>query len=518
MARAAVPAAVENITEAAPVADSLDLQHHEVAAFNLMRQSQQAETLPEAEALLRKALGLVPEPGQIRGAIVCMLAARLYSEGHTPDSRSRAFTAADECNRLLPGVPAVQLLAGATRIDTGQAQQGGLMMVAAIRSDPQVVAGIDVSGMQRIFRQLTYANAKPVLGELRLLLVRSGYGKDDSRFFGDLAVEAIADSIRTHSHSDALALLPQVLDPEYGLRMLVDRRFAPIWPMIEQWAGSNLKRQRDTKLAAARAQFQVDGSLANRRVLADAVWNAGKQAEAQALLAEAVDDPKLWDKDRFHISMITARYAKMLLFSGRAEEALTVAAKVNEANPASEYPYAANLMPNLALLLLKAGRNQDALDLLEREHPPEGSLEDAAAFGYYAALRYCAYHRLGRAREAAAQSTLLATRFASNEAAVGIRTTCGADSRTMRNLWITGMSEDETRSRTLVAFYRGMLGIRTLDMTEDFVFGEMVPIDEPLRAAFADFARELPESYLPALRMWVEAVAEEAPAGQGRRP
>lgn len=487
-----------------PVAPS-EAARNELAAIDLLQQAAQVKTFAEAEPLLQRALAQVPEPGRLRGTIVCMLGARLLQQAYDDRTyQSKAIATAEECNRLMPDVPPAQMLSGMAKLNSGQTRAGGALLLAAFEADPDMLGQFDIPMMQTVFRQLRYAQQTDLLDKLRKFLVSSGYGRDDQSFFGEMALDVMAAAIARNSSSEALELLPQVMSPEYGLQLLVDRRFEPIWPMIEQWAGGDLKRQRDASVAAARARFKVDQSLGNRRTLADTLWSAGMRGEALRLLEEAVDDPKLWDEDRFVISLMASRYGAMLMFEGKADEAITMARRVNDANPPSKYGAAANLMPNLARMLIQAGHSQEALDLIERQMPAEGSLEDPAAFGFYAALRFCAYSRLDKPREARTYSSVLANRYASNTAALDLARACSTTEGSAPTYWSNQLRNPNDRSEVLVTFLRARSGIRTIDMLKAFGSDRFVPGNGPLNAAFEGMGRELPASYLPALRMWAD--------------
>ncbi len=483
------------------------LEHNEVAAFALVDQSRRAPTNQEAIALLKRAVAMVPEPGTVRGDLVCTMAARMmavWSENKGQFLPPETLAAGDECYRLLPDVPMAQMLSGAIKIDAGQVRQGGRLILAAIKAQPRLALQADIPGTQRMLRQIAYSGDIETLDELKVALVQVGFGKDDPSFFGNLAIGVMAAQVANHDNDKATELLPQILDPDIGLRLLIDRRFEPIWPLIEQWAGSNLTRQRDAKLAAAQANFKLDADLKNRRVLADTLWSSGQRDAAMNLLKQAIDNVKLWDKDRFHITMLTVRYARMLNAQNRSAEAIEIARRVNAANPVSQFPYAANLMPNLAQMLIAQGQYQQALDLIDREYPPTSAVEDRAAFGYYSALRFCAYRRMGKTTEADRQSNLINQSFATNGGARSIRDGCMVEPATARQYLIANLMNEDTRDSTLLQFYRLRLNIDTFDVTSDMAPARELLQDKAVLAAVEGFGRDLPDSYLPALKMWTD--------------
>ena len=509
----AKPALPETVAPPAAMPPLSDLKDNEIAAFALVEASARASGPDQAQAMLRRALALVPEPSPTRGAIACTYASWVYRQVDedgsidTPAGQKRLLPAIEECYRLLPNSPPAQMLAGMAKVATGRTHEGGLLILAAIKAMPLLTSDIDIDSMKWLMRRLSYARESALVAQLREALVEAGYGKEDSAFFGEMAIEAMASHVAVNENSEAVALLPQVLDPEQGLQLLLDKRFEPIWPIVEHWAGGDLIRQRDAKIAAARAAFRLDPTLSRRRLLADALWSGGQRTEAITLLGQAVNDPKLWDEDRFHIGLLTARYAKMLVLLGRVDEAMTAAKRVNDANPVAEYPMAANLMPNFARLLIQIGRSAEALAMIRQQMPEK--VEDEAAYGYYAALRYCAYRRLGKEPEAREQASILEGRYASNQPALRIRDSCSADVADVRRRWVARMLDPQSRAPTLVALVRARLGIKTIG-TDELDTSESGQIAASLQAAASAFSRELPASYFPALRMWDDKPAHPA--------
>lgn len=481
------------------------LKPNEAAALELLQKSTRAPNVSESSALLRQALGLVPEPSPVRGHLACSLTSRLQDEwAENKSSISPELSAlADECYRLLPSQPAVQFLVGFIKIASGkEIKQGGRLMIASINAQPILAKQYDIPGIEWLFRRIQYAGDQETLNALKHSLVQAGFGKDNPSFFSSLAIEAMEAQMAQNKQGDAIELLPQIFDTEVGLRLLIDRRFEPIWPTIEQWAGNDLTLQRDARVNLTRANFNLHGSLENRRFLSDALWQAGQRREAIALLAEVINTPALWDEDRYFISFITVRYARMLAQLGRVAEGIEVATRVNRANPIEKYPYAANLMPNLASFLIAQGYSQQALDLIAREIPTEGGVEEPAAMGFYTALRYCALRRLGKKKEAEEQSALLDVRFSTNNAAIGIRNGCSVDRSSARTFWIARFTNQTGRSEHLLAFYRLRRRTTSIDSTFHLDPSEMMVNDPEVLASFAKFGRDLPASYLPAVNMW----------------
>jgi tetratricopeptide (TPR) repeat protein len=481
-------------------------QPNEISAYRQIEESFHAATPEAGLQMHREALAMVPEPTQIRGQFTCMFAARLleYDRARKERYSPELVTTADECYRLLPDSADAQQLAGIVKLESGQPRVGGLLLIKSIKSNPKIILATPIDVMQRIMRTIGYADENAILDELRLTLVNAGFARDNQAFYGELALEAISAHVASKQSNRAIALLPQILDSDSGLKLLIDRRFESIWPAVEEWAANTLERQRDVNLKAVKARYELDPSLENRRVYADGLLNSGKLAEASALLRAAIDDPKLWDDDRFHISMLVVRYAKILAVQNRAEEGIAIATRVNKANPVAQFPYAANLMPNLARFLINSNRYQEALDLITREYPLTRQVENDASFGFYVALRFCAFRGLGQTALAAEQSALLVAKYPTNKSALNISESCKTDAASARLAWTGFVLNPETRGRGLLLYYRIKYG-SGMGITDDYATQmNLVREDPELLRLFEKYGRRLPESYLPAINYWIE--------------
>lgn len=301
-------------------------------------------------------------------------------------------------------------------------------------------------------------------------------------------------------------MLPLILVPRIGLELLVDRRYEPIWPDIEGWAGGNLVTQRDAYVTAAKAAFDVDPTLAHRRNYAVALQAAGRTSEAQALLAVALADQSQWDETRYDIIMIAVRLSGMLEAEGKVDEALKVLRRLKAVTPIAKFETAANLMPNEARLLIAAGRPAEALKLLDTETPPASRLENRAALAFYTALRICALRGLHREADAQQLMLQLTRDSGTNVAARQIASGCNRDPADRNQRWIETINDPTRRSEGLLAFLRmkRMPGRMGSFVDENFV-GTPLRIDATNEALFNRLGRNLPASFDAALAGWTKA-------------
>ncbi len=487
---------------------------HEISAARLVEESLSATDYEAAKAMLLRAAAMVPEPSQIRGGIICLLASKLMENAQSKNGPLglELMERSDECYRLLPDNAYAQAMAGLVKVETDQARLGGRLLLAAIKSEPILLRSMPVASMKRTLRLIGYAGENDLIDELRLGLVTAGFAKDEPAEFSGMAYDAMLAHIQARKPELAVALLPQILDVDTGLALMADRRLQMIWPAIDEWSAGTFEKQRDASVAAAMALFRADPSIENRKRYGDSLASAGKMEEAIKLLQAAIDDPTTWDEERFDIVMLTVRYGYYLSSTGRAAQAFAVARKMSRAIPVADYSSASNLMPNLAQMLISDGRHQDALDLIELEYPKRDDLESDAAFGFYAALRFCAYTGLKRASEAKSQSALIDNVFSENAAARKIRDSCVTSLTKLRANWSSRMLDTDDRREAILEHQRAHFGIATVTgsiqklQTERYDF---LRTDPEIQRQYNLFARDLPQSFIPALNKWSGAKASK---------
>lgn len=451
---------------------------------------------------LDRAIVALPRPTRFRGQVQCYRGWVLDELGRKADSEA-AFA---ECYQLRPDDPYALWVASSVALGKRDVRRGVRLLLAAIRADPQPLAYYDQAAMDSILRQLAYERLNGVRAELLAELGKAGYGRDDPAWTSTQARDTLDALLASGDRAGAVRMLPLILVPRIGLELLVDRRYQPIWPDIEGWAGGNLVTQRDAYVTAAKAAFDVDPTLARRRNYAVALQAAGRTSEAQALLAAALADQSKWDETRYDIIMIAIRLSGMLEAEGRIDEALRVLRRLKAVTPAAKFAMAANLMPNEARLLIAAGRQAEALKLLDAETPPASRLENRAALGFFTALRICALRGLNREAEAQ-QLTLQLTRDSgTNVTARQIASGCNRDAADRNQRWIETINDPTRRSEGLLAFLRmkRMPGRSDTFGDENFIGGPL-RIDAANEALFNRLGRNLPASFDAALAGWAKA-------------
>lgn len=207
------------------------------------------------------------------------------------------------------------------------------------------------------------------------------------------------------------------------LAALADRRLAPLWPTILDWAGPDLGHIRAQWLAAAKDKFQRPikpalfdwmsdkekagqrrdaevRSYSRYRDYARALFDGGDSARAFAVLDEAAALPPLESDRGYESGRIWITIASLKWEMGDSAGALATIARGRAALGGDAYAFVGNLDANAAYYLVSSGQYQPALTLFERFKAarPKGTLKSGEL--EWAGIEACALSGLGRAADA----------------------------------------------------------------------------------------------------------------------
>lgn len=460
----------------------------ERAAWALIQQAQAAasagDLAAEAKAL-DAALGGLPERALPRGRLQCWRAIRLFD---TQPAKAREALA--ECRDLAADDPQGQALAANVLLRDEQVEPAARLLVAAMQRNPGGFAGCgtgDVDEVRTLLRKLEYAGLPQLRADFVDTLATTSCGNGDPAFLSGLMREAILTRLAGGAIDRARASLAAVVDPQDMLQMLVDRRYAAIWPDIDRAAAGTLEPQRAALLYQLRTRHAAEPSLESIRKLAYALDVTGHRSEAIRILRAAIVNPALPDPERYARATMATRLGNLLNAAGETRVAVVTAAlrDLLQELPGPGKDGLWNAVPNLAIWLINYGEPGEALAALERSDSDRAPLDAPAANGYFVALKACARFRKGEAR-AGPMLASIATDYATNPGAVRIATMCGPDAAAQR-AFLLKLMDDPERGGTLLL---DLIRLRTLGPGKGVVLSLG---DKALVAALADpaFARAL---------------------------
>lgn len=234
----------------------------------------------------------------------------------------------------------------------------------------------------------------------RVDLARIGYGGDTA--IGHWrAVDAVNILIRRGDSASAGELLGYVNEPEPFQDMLVQKRFAALWPKLEELGGPHLDRVRAASVRSAeQAYLAAPDDMEKLQVYVDALRHAGRINDAIALKSKlpaspqamaAVDEPTGW---------VVNSIAYALDRAGRGDEADQLFAALNE--PARTHAgWRVSMIINRLELLTLAGKFGKAATLTDAAELSAKNDGNAYAQQLVRRLRYCILSSTGRKDEAA---------------------------------------------------------------------------------------------------------------------
>jgi hypothetical protein len=451
-------------------------------------------------ASLDTALYLLPKPTRFRGAVQCLRGAALLS-ADVVANKLPGSVAIDECHRLNPDVPLARRMRADTAFLNDDVRTGATLLAQAISADSQLARGLKEDQLDTVFRQLGYAGATAERRALVVALSKTDAARDNAARYSGWVRAGVLDRVEKGDLAGAGALLPYIVDPADALTMLVDRRYEPLWPRVDEWAGGDLVRQRDALVAAARAAHAADPELSRARALADVLARTGHAPEAVTVLTQAVAafgtprDDYDYARAVVKLSGVTAaageRDARRILAPMRAALAGGVAG-----------PMLVNVVPNLAISQIALDRPADALATLDRYPIDVSKVETAQAFGYFVAIRGCAEAKLGRAARARAALATVTRDYAANLGAVDLATGCIGDDAQVLARWLARVDDPDTRSGALLAMYGEQAGTSDDRLAVNKHALRAISTRAEVRAKLAQYGRAPAAGYLPAMRGW----------------
>ena len=384
---------------------------------SLDRQVQQAATLldqdknDEALAILDPLLATADLPAD-RGKIETLRSFGLARLGRVADAR-KAIEAGVASNPAPTSIVLRQLVL--LRAFDGDPKGAAETLELMAASDPKGLASVPSEVITDIMRAV--ADDKTRAFNLDYALISAGWTPADMTV-GDVdwlrlrLITSLADKDRV---DDAKPIIDQVLSPVVLVRLAIDRRFEPLWPMLEARLGPSADTADARYIAAAKARFDKEPkSLIARLGYAEALNIASREPEAIAIADVAKTPAELAALSNREVWLVNL-HAALLADAGRNAEAMARMAALN-ATPIAGRPAMAGTIVNEALLAESMGEAQAALVLADAARAKAGGLNPYGEMAL-AAVRTCALAKLGRKDEAvAAAAPIIAKPDASEDA------------------------------------------------------------------------------------------------------
>lgn len=316
--------------------------------------------------------------------------------------------------------------------------------------------------------------------------------------------------------------------PDELLLLLADRRFEPLWAAITEWGGPGLEHAAAQSVELARLLYNFGGSVApsttgqssarssTRGLLqyATALQNAGRTAEAEALLRDALAGPPAASAaEQVESAMMRLQLVAGYRLSGDTEAELSELIRGEEA--LRDTDFAVNFTVNRAARLAEIGRYAEAFEAIEMARADFDTTEQGDAVPgsnrQFDWIHACALNGLGRTEEAASlMESVYSAREPSDRVFVTdsnfqvrmrahlcMRNREGA----VRELLASMQDEDALVSNAWVFLQPGLQSVST---SQSELLAE-VRQNPRIIAATENRMRELPSELVPALNHWVSS-------------
>lgn len=278
--------------------------------------------------------------------------------------------------------------------------------------------------------------------------------------------------------------------------MLAERRYAPIWPYMEERAGDGLERIIKEDLALNTARYEADPESGER--LSDLGYALLQAGEIRRLIGltkrfntKEADYSTLEERGAWVVNYM----AIALMADGRAEEGLAALGRLAALDPV-QHPWVVNYVINYGTALAEDGQHEAALKALDQAQPIAEKYGSAYARALVAGERACSLHKLGRSSEAAQHLAVLEQlRPDAPSAVIGYAMCAGRDDLAIA--WaLAALANDGSRPAAISELQPAYMS-DSPHVVPDQQPHHLLAKSRELAAAFEKVARVVPERFAP---------------------
>ncbi|MDM7928180.1 tetratricopeptide repeat protein [Blastomonas fulva] len=338
--------------------------------------------------------------------------------------------------------------------------------------------------------------------DLKLALWSSIYS---ARSFGQLDPEVIGGTginlLQAKADSGLLSdkdsdLADLVTNAGAYAALLSQRRYAPLWPHLEERAGDNLAEVLKLDVQINAERFKAAPNDTER--FAGLIYSLLQSGN----LKPAIDATEPFREDGMDYSEINEQIAWAinsmaiaLRASGRPEEGLKALDALASLDP-EQHSWVVNFAINHAAALAGEARHAEALASYDRAQPIAEKQGSPFARAIITGQRACSLHTLGRTDEAAAMlKALEAVRLDAVQGSIGSAMCVGRDDLAIA--WALEALADDTHRPVAIAALQPRYMENTPPAWNDPEPNLLLAKSPELAAAFEKVARVVPERFAP---------------------
>lgn len=310
-----------------------------------------------------------------------------------PDEARKNFREADELWPSYPFATRLEFLASAATNNLDLARAALDRMIARY---PDVVRELDYDMLRWFIREDSQAKTKEADDRL-IALARLGYQADTSN--GDyLAYLAIKRLVKRGEDGEAADLLQYITSPGVMQDLLVQKRFAGLWPKAAAFAGPRFEKARNSSIEKAQKRYdQNPENFEALSQLAFALEAADRFEDIVALQNKLPTTAQDISKIDEHTGWVFDSVARALYETGRGDDGDKLYVLLNEA-PSLPDSWLVNMKINRLHYLVSDGKFDKALPLLVPAEKLPGS---PYAMQLIRRMKFCVFNGVGRKDEAA---------------------------------------------------------------------------------------------------------------------
>lgn len=378
-----------------PLPEQIALPQEQLALQHLSQLfSDPAHAVIAPLADLDRILAETNGPSPLRGLVQYFRADALMDDNRDSEGAS----AIEESVRLLPAYGEPLILAASIEAYNGRPDMGGDFFLRGIALDPESARGIEDHELDNLIERLREQDDNRRIRLIAEGLFAIGWHGGNLRLRSSFARELIRARMAEGNVAGARAALPNLAFPPHARILLLSLAYRSLWPYIEAWTGPLQRAQWLSYLDETRARWQASHDHAQIEPYVQALASAGHDRTLVREMLPLLMGPLDSARD-YELLWVVPAVATALSHLDRWDEADALFAHMLTVWPFGTDPNALNLTANRARLLLHRGRNQEALDLIDR------TIHDAGRWGNNVSrapltamhfVRACALHRLGR--------------------------------------------------------------------------------------------------------------------------
>jgi tetratricopeptide (TPR) repeat protein len=340
----------------------------------------------ETVATIRKAAG-----DRVAGEAIASMMSSPIAAARQKDSEARRLLSKGEA--ALPNTPETLSLILPAYFVVDRPDFAGLVIDRMIARAPDVARELPTEWVYATLRDS--GEAPETVENRRIGLAELGFGGAQGDY---MTTAAIGILMKRGEVERAKSLLHHVDAPRAVENLLIQRRFAPLWPALTEQAGPKLAESRQSTVRHALQTYSDKPN--DNEALADLISayryasrysdaiELGNKVPTSAADFAAADEQMGWAVNNLALALHN---------SGQAEEADQLFASLNEALPTNVWRV--NMFINRVELLVQDGKFESAMPLIAAaEKEPKSPYAEQLL----RRLRYCALSRLDRKAEAAA--------------------------------------------------------------------------------------------------------------------